>query len=275
MGIVRSIEESSPASIGGIGGNHLKIGKEDSMEDSEVKTQVAVVEKAEVQPVTPTEPTVAPTVEPTVASQEPKETAGKEVSTGVQKRIDQVTSKYYAALDEKKQLAAKAQKLEEELATLKSAPAKEVSMFESEEPEGNAELAKLQKVVDELQKDRVALTQKQRYDSFADFVGEMREKYTGVSDEEAIHIVEELNKDDVPPEAHGAIEKYFAAHEAGTLKVRLQDKETKIERKQAVTEGKSIPADEHFPDDTIEAVALLKKDPAKYEELAKKAGLRG
>jgi len=55
----------------------------------------------------------------------------------------------------------------------------------------------------------------------------------------------------------------------------LQDKETKQERKAAVTETKSIAADEHFPDDTMEAVALLKKDPAKYEELAKKAGLRG
>jgi hypothetical protein len=126
-----------------------------------------------------------------------------------------------------------------------------------------------------LQKDRVASTQKQRYDSFADFIGEMRGKFPTISDEESVHIIEELNKDDVPPEAHGAIEKYFAAHERDSLKVQLQEKETKVERKQAVTEGKSVIASEHFPDDPIEAVKLLKSDPAKYEELAKKAGLRG
>ena len=248
------------------------------MEDSEVKTQIADIQEQSVAPITPTEPTVTPTVETTAPSQESKETTGKEVSNGVQKRIDQVTSKYYAALDEAKQLAAKAKKLEEENATLKSAPpkeSKEVSMFESEEPEENAELAKLQKVVDELQKDRVALTQKQRYDSFADFVGEMREKFPTISDEESIHIIEELNKDDVPPEAHGAIEKYFAAHERDTLKVQLQEKETIVERKQAVTEGKTVVASEHFPDDPVEAAKLLKSDPAKYEELAKRAGLRG
>jgi hypothetical protein len=245
--------------------------------DNEVKTQIADIQEQSVAPVTPTEPTVIPTEGTTVASQESKETAGKEVSNGVQKRIDQVTSKYYAALDEKKQLAAKAQKLEEEIATLKSAPpkeSKEVSMFE-EQPEGNEELAKLQKVVDELQKDRVASTQKQRYDSFADFIGEMRTKFPTVSDEESVHIIEELNKDDVPPEAHGAIEKYFAAHERDTLKVQLQDKESKQERKQAVTETTSVIASEHFPDDPIEAAKLLKSDPAKYEELAKRAGLRG
>jgi len=246
--------------------------------DDEVKTQIADIEQQSVAPVTSVEPTVAPTEEPAVASQEPKETTGKEVSNGVQKRIDQVTSKYYAALDEKKQLAAKAQKLEEEIATLKSAPAKkteETSMFDTEEPEGNEELAKLQKVVDELQKDRVAASQKQRYDAFADFIGDMRTKFPTISDEESVHIIEELNKDDVPPEAHGAIEKYFAAHERDSLKVQLQEKETKVERKQAVTEGKSVIAAEHFPDDPTEAMKLLKSDPAKYEELAKKAGLRG
>jgi hypothetical protein len=248
------------------------------MEDSEVKTQIADIQEQSVAPITPTEPTAIPTEGTAVASQESKETTGKEVSNGVQKRIDQVTSKYYAALDEAKQLAAKAKKLEEENATLKSAPpkeSKEVPMFETEEPEENAELAKLQKVVDELQKDRVALTQKQRYDSFADFVGEMREKFPTVTDEESIHIIEELNKDDVPPEAHGAIEKYFAAHERDSLKVQLQEKETKQERKQAVTETTSVIASEHFPDDPVEAAKLLKSDPAKYEELAKRAGLRG
>jgi hypothetical protein len=147
-------------------------------------------------------------------------------------------------------------------------------MFEEEEPEGNAELAKLQKVVDELQKDRVAAVQKQRYDSFADFVGEMREKFPTVTDEESIHIVEELNKDDVPPEAHGAIEKYFAAHERDSLKVQLQEKETKQERKQAVTETKSVIAGDHLPDDLVERLHLLQTNPAKYEELAKKDGLR-
>jgi hypothetical protein len=244
------------------------------MEDSEVKTQIADIQEQSVAPVTPTEPAVTPTVETTTPSQESKETTGREVSTGVQKRIDQVTAKFYAALDREKQLAAKVKELEGVTAP-KSVPAKEVSMFETEEPEGNEELAKLQKVVDELQKDRVAASTKQRYDSFADFVGEMREKFPTVTDEESIHIIEELNKDDVPPEAHGAIEKYFAAHERDVLKVQLQEKQTKQERKQAVTETTSVIASEHFPDDPIEAVKLLKSDPAKYEELAKKAGLRG
>jgi hypothetical protein len=117
--------------------------------------------------------------------------------------------------------------------------------------------------------------QTKRYSDFSEFVGEMREKYGSVTDEEAIKIVEELNKDDVPPEAHGAVEKYFAAYERNVLATKLQEKETKTERKAAVTEGKSVVATEHFPDDTMEAIALLKKDPAKYEELAKKAGLRG
>ena len=249
------------------------------MEDSEVKTQIADIQEQSVAPVPEVEkPAATPTVEPAAASQESKTETVREVPNGVQKRIDQVTSKYYAALDEKKQLAAKAQKLEEELATLKSAPpkeTKEVSMFETEEPEGNEELAKLQKVVDELQKDRIASSQKQRYDSFAEFIGEMREKYPTISDEESVHIIEELNKDDVPPEAHGAVEKYFAAHERDSLKVQLQEKETKQERKAAVTETSSVVATEHFPDDPVEAAKLLKSDPAKYEELAKRAGLRG
>jgi hypothetical protein len=245
--------------------------------EEEVKTQIAEVQEQSVAPVTKPEESVATPIAENAPAEQP-ETKGeteKGVPNGVQKRIDQVTAKFYAALDESKKAAARAKELEEENARLKSAPAKEVSMFESEEPEGNAELAKLQKVVEELQKDRTALTQKQRYDSFADFVGEMREKYTAVSDEEAIHIVEELNKDDVPPEAHGAIEKYFAAHEAGTLKVRLQEKETKQERKQAVTEGKTVVSSDHLPDDDVERLHLLTTDPAKYEELAKKAGLRG
>ena len=248
------------------------------MEDSEVKTQVAVVEKAEVQPVTPAEPTALPTEGVAVASQESKETAGKEVSTGVQKRIDQVTSKYYAALDEKKQFAAKAQKLEEEIAILKSAPAretaKEPSMFETEEPadEGKAEVARLQKTVD-------AMAEQQKREKemagFTELFGELREKYPNITFEESIHIIEELNKDDVPPQARGVVEKYFEAHEADALRLKLQDKETKQERKAAVTETKSIAADEHFPDDPMEALTLLKSDPAKYEELAKRAGRRG
>jgi len=243
------------------------------MED-EIKTAVADVQEQSVAPVTPTEQAAPPTTEVAAPSKESKETTGKEVSNGVQKRIDQLTSKYYAALDEKKQLAAKVKELEG-VTTPKSVPAKEVSMFETEEPEENAELAKLRKVVDELQKDRVAGVQKQRYDSFADFVGEMREKFPTVTDEESIHIIEELNKDDVPPEAHGAIEKYFAAHERDVLKVQLQDKEAKTERKAAVTETTSIAADDHFPDDPMEALQLLKSDPAKYEALAKKTGRRG
>jgi predicted GTPase len=86
--------------------------------------------------------------------------------------------------------------------------------------------------------------------------------------------VEELNKDDVPPEAHGAVEKYFAAYERNVLATKLQEKETKQERKQAVTEGKSVVSLEHFPDDPNEALKLLRENPGKYEELAKKAGLR-
>ena len=242
------------------------------MED-EIKTAVADIQEQSVAPVTPTEQVAPPTTEVAATSQESKETTGKEVSNGVQKRIDQVTSKYYAALDREKQLAAKVKELES-ITAPQSVPTKEVSMFEAE-PEGNEELAKLQKVVDELQKDRVAASTKQRYDSFADFVGEMREKFPTVTDEESIHIIEELNKDDVPPEAHGAIEKYFAAHERDVLRVQLQEKETKVERKQAVTEGKSVIANEHFPDDPMEALELLKSNPAKYEELAKKSGRRG
>ena len=243
------------------------------MED-EIKTAVADVQEQSVAPVTPTEQAAPPTTEVAAPSKESKETTGKEVSNGVQKRIDQVTAKFYAALDREKQLAAKVKELEG-VTTPKSVPAKEVSMFETEEPEENAELAKLRKVVDELQKDRVAGVQKQRYDSFADFVGEMREKFPTVTDEESIHIIEELNKDDVPPEAHGAIEKYFAAHERDVLKVQLQDKEAKTERKAAVTETTSIAADDHFPDDPMEALQLLKSDPAKYEALAKKTGRMG
>jgi hypothetical protein len=103
----------------------------------------------------------------------------------------------------------------------------------------------------------------------------MREKYDSVTDEEAIKIVEELNNDDVPPEAHGAIEKYFAARERNVLATKLQEKETKQERKQAVTEGKTVVSSDHLPEDDIERLHLLTTDPAKYEELAKKSGLRG
>jgi hypothetical protein len=242
------------------------------MED-EVKTQITDIQEQSVAPVTPTEPTVTPTAEPTVASQEPKETTGKEVTSGVQKRIDQVTAKYYAALDEKKQAVARAQKLEEEIATLKT-PVKEASMFETEEPEdeGKAEVARLKKTVDAMEE------QRQRDKNMAELTelfGELQGKYPAVTFEESIHILEELSKDDVPPQSHGAIEKYFAASEAASLKVQLQEKETKVERKQAVTEGKSVIANEHFPDDPMEALELLKSNPAKYEELAKKSGRRG
>jgi hypothetical protein len=243
--------------------------------EEEVRTQIADIQEQSVAPVTPTEQTATPTVEPAATSQESKETADKEVTKGVQKRIDQVTSKYYAALDEKKQLAARVKELEEESARLKTSPTKESSMFESEVPEENAELVNLQKTVAQVRQELDSAKQTKRYSDFSEFVGEMREKYGSVTDEEAIKIVEELNKDDVPPEAHGAVEKYFAAYERNVLATKLQEKETKTERKAAVTEGKSVVATEHFPDDTMEAIALLKKDPAKYEELAKKAGLRG
>jgi hypothetical protein len=245
------------------------------MEDSEVKTQVADIQEQSVAPVTPVEPTVTPTVETAVASQEPQETTEKEVTPRVQKRIDVVTSKLYAALDEKKQLAARVKELEERTAPKSEPPAsKESSIFEEEPDESKTELANLKKTVDELQKERMASAQKQRYDAFADFVGEMREKFPTITDEESVHIIEELNKDDVPPEAHGAIEKYYAAHERDVLKVQLQEKETKIERKQAVTEGKSVIAGDHLPDDLTERLHLLQTNPAKYEELAKKDGLR-
>jgi hypothetical protein len=248
------------------------------MEDSEVKTQVADIQEQSVAPVTPVEPTATPTVETAVApaKAEPQETTEKEVTPRVQKRIDQVTSKLYAALDEKKQLAARVKELEERTAPKSEPPApKESSMFEEDADEGKTELANLKKTVDELHAEHERLARQQRYDAFADYIGEMREKFPTITNEESVHIIEELNKDDVPPEAHGAIEKYYAAHERDVLKVQLQEKETKQERKQAVTEGKTIVTSEHFPDDPVEAAILLKKDPAKYEELAHKAGLRG
>lgn len=244
----------------------------------EVKTAVADIQEQSVPAVTAPEEQAATPIEQVapLVQAEPKEATEKGVSAGVQKRIDQMASKLYAALDEKKQLAAKVKELEERTASKSEPPdSRESSMFEGDVDESKAELASLKKTVEELQRDRLALVQKQRYDAFAEFVGEMREKYPTVSDEESVHIVEELNKDDVPPEAHGAIEKYFAAHEAATLRVQLQQKETKQERKQAVTEGKTAIADDRLPDDDIERLRLLNTDPAKYEELAKKAGLRG
>ena len=242
------------------------------MTDSELTTAPLVT--AEAQPATPTEPVATPSEQVAATTQvAPTETAEKGVPSGVQKRIDQVTAKFYAALDEKKQLEKRVKELEE--SARPQTASKEVSMFEETPSEENAELVNLQKTVAQVRQELDAAKQTKRFSEFSDFVGEMREKYSSVTDEEAIHIVEELNKDDVPPEAHGAVEKYFAAYERNVLATKLQDKETKQERKAAVTEGKSIPADEHFPDDTMEAVALLKKDPAKYEELAKKAGLRG
>jgi protein-tyrosine-phosphatase len=244
--------------------------------EEEVRTQIAEVQEQSVAPVTPTEQTATPIVEPAATSQESKETADKEVSKGVQKRIDQVTAKFYAALDESKKAAARTKELEEENARLKNGtPAKEVSMFEGDDADENDKVSKLEQVVNGLRKEQEATAQKVRYDSFAEFVGEMRGKYAGITDEESIHIIEELNKDDVPPEAHGAIEKYFAAHELNTVRSQLAEREIKVERKQAVTEGKSVVANEHFPDDPMEALELLKSDPAKYEELAKKSGRRG
>jgi hypothetical protein len=238
----------------------------------EIKTAVADIQEQSVAPVTPVEQAAPPTVEVAATSQESKETTGKEVSNGVQKRIDQVTSKYYAALDREKQLAAKVKELEG--VTTPKVPAKEVSMFEEEEPEdgGKAEVARLKKTVDAMEEQR---NSEKRIADFTELFGELREKYPAITFEDSMHIVEELNKDDVPPQARGVVEKYFAAHEAETLRVKLQDKETKQERKAAVTETTSIAADDHFPDDPMEALELLKSDPAKYEALAKKTGRRG
>lgn len=242
------------------------------MEDSEVKTAIADIQEQSVAPVTkPEESVAAPIVENAPAEQPETKGETRAVPNGVQKRIDQVTAKFYAALDEKKQLEKRVKELEDN-ARPQTAP-KEASMFE--EPEDNAELVNLQKTVAQVRQELDVAKQAKRFSEFSEFVSEMREKYDSVTDEEAIKIVEELNGDDVPPEAHGAIEKYFAAHERNVLVTKLQEKETKQERKAAVTETKTIPADEHFPDDTVEAAALLKKDPAKYEALAKRAGLRG
>lgn len=243
------------------------------MTDSEVKTQIAETQEQSVAPVTPTEQ-AAPPIEQAAPSQEPKETAGKEVTKGVQKRIDQMASKVYAALDESKKAAARVKELEEENTRLKSGTsAKEVSMFGEDEADED-KVGKLELVVSELQKEREVAAQKNRYDSFAEFVGEMRQKYAGITDEESIHIIEELNKDDVPPEAHGAIEKYFAAHELNSVKSQLEQKQTKQERKEAVTEGRTVVSEDHLPADDLERLHLLMTDPAKYEELAKKDGLR-
>ena len=243
------------------------------MEDSEVRTQIAEVQEQSVAPVVqPNEPEATPTVEtaPAPAKAEPREETEKGVPSGVQKRIDQVTAKYYAELDKEKQLEKRVKELEE---TARPQATKEVSMFE--ESEDNAELVNLQKTVAQVRQELDAAKQAKRFSEFSEFISEMREKYNSVTDEEAIHIVEELNKDDVPPEAHGAVEKYFAAHERNVLATKLQEKETKQERKQAVTEGKTVVSSDHLPDDDVERLHLLTTDPAKYEELAKKAGLRG
>jgi hypothetical protein len=247
------------------------------MEDSEVKTQIADIQEQSVAPITttvtkPEESVAAPTAENAPAEQpETKGETEKGVSSGVQKRIDQVTAKFYAALDEKKQLEKRVKELEES-ARPQTAP-KEVSMFE--ESEDNAELVNLQKTVAQVRQELDTAKQAKRFSEFSEFVSEMREKYDSVTDEEAIKIVEELNNDDVPPEAHGAIEKYFAARERNVLATKLQEKETKQERKQAVTEGKTVVSSDHLPDDDVERLHLLTTDPAKYEELAKKSGLRG
>jgi hypothetical protein len=245
------------------------------MEDSEVKTQIADIQEQSVAPVTkPEESVAAPTGE--TASAEQPETKGeteKGVSSGVQKRIDQMASKVYMALDEKKQAVARVKELEEENARLKSSPAKEVSMFEEPEADdGKAEVARLKKTVDAMEEQRQS---EKKMTDFTELFGELREKYPAISFEESMHIVEELNKDDVPPQARGVVEKYFVAHEAERLRVQLQDKEAKQERKQAVTEGKTVVSSDHLPDDDVERLHLLTTDPAKYEELAKKSGLRG
>lgn len=242
------------------------------MEDSEVKTAIADIQEQSVAPVTKPEESVATPIAENAPAEQP-ETKGeteKGVSSGVQKRIDQVTAKFYAALDEKKQLEKRVKELEE---TAHPQATKEVSMFE--ESEDNAELVNLQKTVAQVRQELDVAKQAKRFSEFSEFVSEMREKYDSVTDDEAIKIVEELNKDDVPPEAHGAIEKYFAAHERNVLVTKLQEKETKQERKQAVTETKSVVANDRLPDDDIERLHLLNTDPAKYEELAKKSGLRG
>lgn len=259
------------------------------MEDSEVKTQTADIQEQSVVPVqsvTKPEESVAPPIAETAPAEQP-ETKGeteKGVTSGVQKRIDQVTAKYYAALDESKRAVARAKELEEENARLKTSPTKEdsreVSMFEESDEE--TELIRLKKAVEQSQKELAILRQEQLaatrakdLENFAEFVTELRGKYTSLTDEETVHIMEELSKDNVPPDAHGAIEKYFAAHERDALKNQLQEKETKQERKQAVTEGRSVVSSDHLPDDDLERLHLLTTDPAKYEELAKKAGLRG
>lgn len=241
------------------------------MEESEVKTAIADTQEQGVVPAIPAEQ-VAPQEQATTSAPvvEPKETTEKGVTPGVQKRIDQVTAKFYAALDEKKQLEKRVKELEETARP----QTKEASMFE-DAPEEDAELVNLQKTVAQVRQELDAAKQAKRFTEFSDFVGEMREKYGSVTDEEAIHIVEELNKDDVPPEAHGAIEKYFAAYERNVLATKLQEKETKQERKAAVTETKTVVASDRLPDDDIERLHLLETDPAKYEELAKRSGLRG
>lgn len=245
--------------------------------EEEVKTAVADLEEQSVAPTQPSD-SVAPQIEtapaPTTEVVTPKETEAKEapsVPAGVQKRIDQVTAKYYAALDKEKQLEKRVKELEE--TARPQTQTKEVSMFE--ESEDDAELVNLQKTVAAVRQELDAAKQAKRFSEFSEFVSEMREKYRSVTDEEAIKIVEELNKDDVPPEAHGAIEKYFAAHERDVLATKLQEKEVKQERKAAVTETKTVVASDRLPDDDLERLHLLTTDPAKYEELAKKSGLRG
>lgn len=246
------------------------------MEDSEVKTAIADIQEQSVAPVTkPAESGATPITETAPAEQ--PETKGETekgasgVPSGVQKRIDQVTAKFYAALDEKKQLEKRVKELEE--TARPQTQTKEVSMFE--DSEDDAELVNLQKTVAQVRQELDAAKQAKRFSEFSEFVSEMREKYDSVTDEETIKIVEELNRDDVPPEAHGAIEKYFAAYERNVLATKLQEKETKQERKAAVTETKTVVASDRLPDDDNERLHLLVTDPAKYEELAKKSGLRG
>jgi hypothetical protein len=239
------------------------------MTDSELTT--APIVTAEAQPATPTEP-VAPPIEQVAAPTkvEPTETAEKGVTPGVQKRIDQYASKLYAALDDKKQLEKRVKELEE---SARPQTTKEVSMFEEpEEVAEKTELTRLQNTVNTMAEQQ---KKEREMAGFTELFSEMREKYPSLTWEDGIQVVAQLSADDVPPTARGVITTYFAAREAEQLRAKLQEKETKQERKAAVTETKTIAADEHFPDDTMEAIALLKKDPAKYEELAKKAGLRG
>lgn len=139
---------------------------------------------------------------------------------------------------------------------------------DEEKKAAKAELAALNSTVAQLKRQR-------ELDEFAATFEEIREKHPLLSFEDGMAVVSELSADNVPPTATGVIEHYFSAREKELLQTRLQEKETKQERKQAVTEGKTVVSSDHLPEDDIERLHLLTTDPAKYEELAKKSGLRG